>query len=105
MDALDKKKASFESQLASAKLKAAKEAAVLAVEVIAAVLKGDVGIAKNGKIIIRDDKLREDSKRMLSADAVRDAIHAMEQIWTSLKSRLTGAEINLLGEAAGTSHY
>jgi len=95
IEALDREKGALESQLASVKLKAAKEAAALAVEVIAAVLKGDVWVGKNGKITIRDEKLREDSKRILSADAVRDAIKAMEQIWTALKSRLTAPDLNV----------
>lgn len=92
---LSKEKAAFEQKLSSARIKAAKEAALCAVEVIAAVLTGDVRIGKDGRVVVKDKDLRERGNKIGGSSTFRDTVHTMEQIWETLKSLLSPVDIHL----------
>lgn len=84
----------FETEKAAITQRVAKEAAAVAVRLIAGVLTGDVGMKPDGAgWYIRDDTLRERAKALKIGTALRDVVSVVSELWDRLKGRLTAVDL------------
>ncbi|QBX35015.1 hypothetical protein E4191_10060 [Paracoccus liaowanqingii] len=83
----------FETEKAAITEHISKEAAVVAVRLIAGVLNGDVGMKPDGAgWYIRDDALRDRAQALKIGTALRDVVSTVAKLWDRLKGRLTAVE-------------
>lgn len=83
----------FEAEKSAIVQRAAKEAAAIAIRLIAGVLTGDVGLKPAGAgWYIRDDALRDRVKALDLGNALREVVAAASDLWGRLKDRITAAD-------------
>lgn len=74
---------------------AAKEAAIVALKVIAGVLSGDVGVKPDGAgWFIRNEALRQRVQALHLGDALREIVTTVSKLWDQLKRHLSPAAIS-----------
>lgn len=74
---------------------AAKEAAIVALKVIAGVLSGDVGLKPDGPgWFIRDESLRQRVQALHLGDALREIVTTVSKLWEQLKRHLSPADLS-----------
>lgn len=84
----------FETEKSAIAQLAAKEAAAVAVRLIAGVLNGDVGMKPAGAgWYIRDDALRDRAKALNIGDALREVVSGVSELWGRLKGRAAAADL------------
>lgn len=85
----------FEDQKATIAQHAAKEAATVAVQVIAGVLTGGVGMKPDGSgWFIRDEVLRRRVQALNLGEALRDVVAMVSALWDRLKARLPTGDLS-----------
>lgn len=85
----------FEAEKSAIAQLAAKEAAAVAVRLIAGVLTGDVGVRSAGAgWYIRDDALRDRVKALNIGDALREVVSGVSELWDRLKGRAADADLD-----------
>lgn len=84
----------FETEKSAIVQLAAREAAAVAVRLIAGVLNGDVGLKLAGKgWYIRDDALRDRAMALNIGNALREVVSGVSELWDRLKGRAAAADI------------
>lgn len=83
----------FEIEKSAIVQRAAKEAAAIAIRLIAGVLTGEVGLKPAAAgWYIRDDALRDRVKALDLGNALREVVSATSDLWGRLKGRITAAD-------------
>lgn len=91
---LDEALQTFEAEKAVLAQRAAKEAAAVAVRLIAGVLTGDVGLKPAGAgWFIRDEALRDRAKALNIGSVLREVVSGVSELWDRLKGRAAAADL------------
>ena len=91
---LSHERQAFEVEKTALSQRVAKEAAAVAVRLIAGVLTGDVSLRPdNAGWFIRDDALRERAEALQIGSALRDLVSQVSGLWHRLSGKLSAADL------------